>query len=614
MIRFRVFQIDAGGEDTRMGLELGGGAQRVMQALAAVVLVVAALYFGREILIPLSMAVLLTFLLGPLVTWLERRRLPRPVAVILVMGSIAVVAGSATWAIASQFRAMAGELEDYRKNLKEKVASLRFDGDPIGEVQKTIQEVSGAATDEEAAALQSPEIQPVRVVADEAVPFDRLALFTSTVLTPLANAAIIVVLVLFMLLKREDLRNRIVRLAGTRLTLTTRTLDEIATRISRYLLMSSIINGSFGLAVAAGLWAIGVHYALLWGFLAGLLRYVPYVGPAMGAMLPLTMAFIQFPDWTHLALTAGLFLVLELITNNVAEPLLYGQSAGVSTVALLVSVTFWTWVWGPMGLVLAVPLTVVMAVLGEHVPALQPLGILLGDKPPLASFVSYYQRLLARDVEEASSILDEQFQEGGLAQVYDQVLVPALVLAEKDHQHGDLPTEARQSVWEATREFIDDYTPAEAEGQESESGPGLRAHVLGCPAHDEADVLALAMLDQLVPARGGQLEVLSASMLAAELVARIAEDPPDAVCVSSLGPVGLQQARYLCKRLRQASPELRIIVGRWGHQGDRELMADALKRCGADQVVATLAEAGDLLVRLQAASAASRETPAKPAA
>ena len=312
-------------------------------------------------------------------------------------------------------------------------------------------------------------------------------------LTPLANLAIIVVLVLFMLLNREDLRNRIVRLAGTRLTLTTRTLDEVGTRISRYLLASSLINGSFGLAVAAGLWLIGVHYALMWGFLAGVLRFVPYVGPMLGAAMPITMAFIQFPDWQHVAVTAGVFFVLELITNNIAEPLLFGRSAGVSTVALLVSVTFWTWIWGPMGLVLAVPLTVLMAVLGEHVPALQPLGILLGDKPPLASFVTYYQRLLANDVDEAASIVEEQHKSGGLIQVYDHVLIPALILAEKDREHGDLLPPTQEFIWQATREFIDDLTPQRNENEAGPASdePARRARVLGVPAHDEADVMAL---------------------------------------------------------------------------------------------------------------------------
>ena len=425
---------------------------------------------------------------------------------------------------------------------------------------------------------------------DEAVPFDRLMLFTSTVLTPLANLAIIVVLVLFMLLNREDLHNRIVRLAGTRLTLTTRTLDEVGTRISRYLLASSLINGSFGLAVAAGLSLIGVHYAVMWGFLAGVLRFVPYVGPMLGAALPVTMAFIQFPDWQHVALTASLFLVLELITNNIAEPLLFGRIAGVSTVALLVSVTFWTWIWGPMGLVLAVPLTVLLAVLGEHVRALQPLGILLGDKPPLASFVMYYQRLLANDLDEAASIVEEQHKSGGLIQVYDHVFIPALILAEKDREHGDLLPPAQEFIWQATREFIDDLAPARNETVAASDESARRARVLGVPAHDEADVMALAMLDQLAPANGGRLEVLSSSLLVSETLARIAEDAPEAVCISSLGPVGVRQTRGLCKRLRQAHPDLRIIACRWGFEGDRERMAQSLKRCGADYVVTTLAE------------------------
>jgi predicted PurR-regulated permease PerM len=571
-----------------------------MQALAAIVLVVAALYFGREILIPLCMAVLLTFLLAPVVSLFERRRLPRPVAVLLVMGAIVFVAGGATWVIASQFRSMAGELDTYRANFRARVAGLRPRGNPIAEVQKTIDQVAEATNgDEGTSDRQTPAVLPVRVVPDEAVPFDRLALFTSSVLTPLTNAAIIFVLVLFMLLKREDLRNRIVRLAGTRLTLTTRTLDEIGTRISRYLLTSSIINGSFAVAVAAGLWLIGVHYAVLWGFLAGVLRFVPYVGPLVGAAMPITMAFIQFPgdDWQHLAMTVGLFLVLELITNNVAEPLLYGQSAGVSTVALLVSVMFWTWVWGPMGLALAVPLTVLVAVLGEHVPALQPLGILLGDKPPLASYVTYYQRLLANDVEEAAAILEDQHKKGDLIDVYDEVLIPALVLAERDCEQGDLPAQAREFIWQVTSEFIEDLAP-EQNGDEAEQSP--RAHVLGVPAHDEADVLALAMLEQLEPRPGAHLEVLSTSLLVSETLTRIAEDLPAAVCISVLGPIGVRQARGLCKRLRLAHPSLRIIVARWGFEGDRPRMAQSLKRRGADHVVTTLAEAIELLRRIPA--------------
>ncbi len=571
-----------------------------MQALASSLLVVVALYFGREILIPLAMAVLLTFLLTPLVDGLERRRFPRILAVLLVLGVIAVIGGAATWIIGNQFATLAADLPEYQQNLKEKLLSLNKGGKAFSNVQETINEVTKATQD---SVTQTEDIHSVRIVPDEIVPTQRVSLLTNTVLTPLANAAIIVVLLLFMLLNREDMRNRIVRLAGKRLTLTTRTLDQIGTRISRYLLASSMINGTFGLVVAGGLYWIGVHYALMWGFLAGVLRFVPYVGPLLGATLPITMAFIQFPgdDWQHLAMTVAMFVVLELITNNVAEPLLYGQSAGVSTVALLVSVTFWTWVWGPMGLVLAVPLTVVMAVLGEYVPPLQPLGILLGDKPPLAAFVSYYQRLLAADVEEAATIVEEQHKSGGLLQVYDHVLLPALVLAEKDCKDGDLLGETQEFIWQTTQEFMEDLTPPPAADGESE-GPGLRARVLGVPAHDESDVLALAMLQQLVPLRGGRLEVLSTSMLVSETLSRLADDAVDAVLISSLGPVGVRQTRGLVKKLRQAHPYLPIIIGRWGFQGDRERMIQGLKDRGADQVITTLAEAREVLLRQHTAA------------
>jgi hypothetical protein len=347
------------------------------------------------------------------------------------------------------------------------------------------------------------------------------------------------------------------------------------------------------------------------------LRFIPYVGPMMGAAMPITMAFIQFPgdDWEHLAMTVALFLVLELITNNVAEPLLFGQSAGVSTVALLVSVTFWTWIWGPMGLVLAVPLTVLMAVLGEHVPVLQPLGILLSDKPPLASCVTYYQRLLANDVDEAASILEEQHKTGGLISVYDQVLIPALVLAEKDREQGDLLPQSQEFMWQVTAEFLEDWAPRvdEAAGPADPRGQ-RRARVVGLPAHDEADCMALEMLDQLVPDHGGRLEVLSSTLLISEALAHIAEAPPEAVCISSLGPVGTRQLRGLCKRLHQAHPDLQIIAARWGFQGDRERMTQALKRRGADHVVTTLAEALDLLRRLQVVTPEAKVTSEAPAA
>ena len=596
-----------------MGLEVITSAQKVMQVLMSVVLVVAALYFGREVLLPLAMAVLLTFLLSPVVTFLERRHLPRVPAVLLVMVVIAISAGSIAWVIGTQLTDLAIRLPTFKENLKEKVESVKFTGGAFAEVQETIKDVQESTSDE------VKEIPEFRVVPNEVVPFATLAILTNTVLTPAANAAIILVLVIFMLINREDLRNRFVRLAGTRLTVTTRTLDEVGTRISRYLLMNALVNGTFGVAVAIGLMLIGVEYALMWGFLAAALRFVPYVGPIMAAVMPIAMAFIQFNDWAHVAMAAGLFIMLELITNNIVEPLAYGHSTGVSTVALLISAVFWTWIWGPMGLVLSVPLTVVLAVLGEHVAPLEPLAILLGDKPALANYISYYQRLLASDIEEAGSILEEQAKISPLLQIYDEVVIPALVLAEKDHESGELSEASQQFVWQSTREFIDELDPtreaqSSAENLEIDSSPGLKANVLGCPAHDEADEMALAMLGQNLALHGGSFQAVTTAMLASELVTAVSKEQLDAICISSLGPVGVRQTRYLCKRLRQAHPDLRIIVGRWGYHGDRDRLTAGLKRRGADHVVTSLAEARNLLERLQPLKAAMEESRVRQAA
>jgi hypothetical protein len=404
------------------------------------------------------------------------------------------------------------------------------------------------------------------------------------------------------------------------LALTTRTLDEIGTRISRYLFFNALINGTFGLAVAVGLALIGVEYAFTWGLLAALLRFIPYLGPILATVPPLLLALMQFPGWLHPALAAGLFLGLELITNNVVEPLVYGQSTGVSTVALLVAAMFWTWVWGPIGLILAVPLTVILAVIGEHVTALEPLAILLGDKPPLAPHVTYYQRLLAGDLDEASSILQEKIRTTSVAQAMDEVLVPALALAEVDREREELFAEDHQQLLQSSREFLDEAVPDDVPPNIGTSGNGrsdetpptvsqgilqnqkasLRARVVGCPAHDLGDEMGLVILRKVLDIREGAcFEILSFQLLASEVSTAVERAAPDVVFISCLPPRGTQQTRYLCKRLRQDFPRLRIIVAHWGFAGDKARLVATLKARGADQVVTTVAEASDQLARVQ---------------
>jgi hypothetical protein len=427
---------------------------------------------------------------------------------------------------------------------------------------------------------------------------DQIVEIAGPFLSPLADAGLVVILVIFMLINREDLRNRIIRFVGHgHITLTTKALDDAGHRISRYLLMQLIINGTFGLAIGIGLFFIGVPYALLWGFLAAALRYIPYLGPWIAAGLVIVISLISFETWPPLLMVLGLFLVCELTSNLIMEPLLYGQSIGVSEAALLVAVAFWTWVWGPVGLVLAAPLTVCLVVLGKYVPYLEFFDILLGDKPALSADIRFYQRLLARDQDEASDIAEEKLAESSLERVYDRVLLPALTAARRGLENDQIGEEEAHFIYEATREIAEElHTQAQlmttAERPEvaaaTESLPLVA--VLGCPARDAADEVALTMLRNLLQADGCRMEVTPSEMLASEVIARAEKDRPALICVASLPPGGLSHTRYLCLRLRSRFPDLKIAVGRWGLGGNVEKNRGQLQAAGADYLATGLQE------------------------
>lgn len=647
-----------------MAIETVTTRNRFVSTLQAVVLAVAALYFGRPILMPLALSVLLTFLLKPVVSALERCGCHRGIAVSVVVVLILGVFSVLGWQVGAQLTDLAEKLPAYRSHLRTKLADLRGSGrffqnirdtvDAVSEppieksqnektpgektqTEKTQNEKSGDKIKSAARVIRTEadriektaeaikkrggpeEPRSVRVIPQTESPLDVLKVLVDSLGEFAATTAVVVVLVIFMLIEYEELRNRLVRLAGTsRMTVTTRTLDEAGKRIGRYLLMNAIVNGAFGLTIGLGLYLIGIDYAPLWGVLAAGFRFVPYVGPIAAFVMPFCLALIQYAGWTAPALVAALFLVVELITNTVIEPLTYGKSAGVSTVALLISATFWTWVWGPIGLILSVPMTVVLVVLGKYISSMEPLEILLGDAPALPPYASYYQRLLAGDLEEAAEILEESLQAQPLVHVYDSFVIPALALAERDHNQGELAAAEKEVVWQTTRNLIqenvlskqaDSNAPAVATDAGSPQRNGTQPHtiyVAGCPAFDMADELALTMLQHLLPDRV-ELQAMPVAMLASEVLAAFEERMPDAVWVSALGPGGVGQTRYLCKRIHQIHPHLRIFVGRWGFHGDKERMIASLKARGASEVVLTMQEACDLLQRVQPLQAAPAE-------
>jgi predicted PurR-regulated permease PerM len=559
--------------------------------IALIALVVAGLYWLQAVLIPLALAVLLTFLLSPVVGTLQRRGLGRVPAVLVTVVLALSVLGGIGWTLTRQLVTLADELPQYSLNIHQRIADLRgvSKGGSVEKVQKAVEDVVGEIqkTDKPGVARQ----KPVAVVLE---PPSILA-HLPTLLQALASAVVVTVLMIFMLLERRELRDRVILLIGyRRMTATTRALDEAGARISRYLLMQSIINGSFGVAVGLGLFLIGVPYAVTWGSLAAVLRFIPYVGSSVAAVLALALSLAVFPGWLQPALVVGLFLVLD-ITVSVMEPWLSGQSAGVSQVALLIAVIFWTWLWGPVGLLLATPLTVCLIVLGKHLPALGFIVVLMGDRPVIEAKARYYQRLLARDQDEAADIVEACVNEDGRESVYDAVLLPALYYAKQDRDRGLLSDGDAQFVGQATREILDVLAhdaPAPSErdtGNLSVSDPGdTLVRILGCPARDDADVLALEMVRHLLDPARYRMEVSKTGMLVAEVVAGVDLHRPALLCIGTVAPGGLSQARHLCKRLRSQCPELKIVVGRWGLHDEKDADRQHLLAAGADHVETTV--------------------------
>jgi predicted PurR-regulated permease PerM len=596
----------------------GNGALNSLIVIATFVVIIASLYWAQAVLIPVAMAILLTFLLSPVSGALERIALGRlPSVILVVVLTFSLLAGIG-WIVTLQFGSLANELPKYTVNIRQKIADVRGagKGGVLEKVQKTVEEVKSEIQKGDEVTTAKDQRRPVVVQPVESFTFWPVPLAVGPMIERFASAGLVIVLVIFMLVQREDLRNRLIRLVGYgRLTVTTRALEEAGQRISRYLLMQTIINSSFGLAVGLALYLIGLPYAILWGFLAALLRFIPYIGPFAAAIMPSALSLAVFQGWLWPLVVIGLFLALELLNNMVLEPLLYGESAGVSGVGLLVAIAFWTWLWGPVGLVLATPLTVCVVVFGKYVPRMDFIGVLMSDQPAMASNMSYYQRLLAMDQAEAAEIVEEHLTSHPTEQFYDEVLIPALNYARRDRELGRLTEDGEQFVFRATREILEDLNSlmpkSSSESADSEKAavaaedftpPLPQVRILGWPARDEADGLALHMFRRLLDSTRYEVEVMSDAVLTAEVVVRIGEESPAMILIATVSPGGLAQTRYLCKRLRARFPTLKIAVGRWG-MGSED--SNSILLAGADRVGTTLIETREQMIHLCQTSAHS---------
>jgi predicted PurR-regulated permease PerM len=592
-------------------------------------IVVAALYFARAVLVPLALAVLLSFVLAPAVISLRRLKLGRVASVVTAVffGFSVIFAIGAI--VAGQLTSLATNLPDYQRNIESKIAAVKgaSPGGVFERAQNMLKDLSRELSQKSERPPPSSAVTtsrtdelkpvPVEVKQPDPAPLQVIQNIIGPLLEPLATTGIVIVFVIFILLQREDLRDRLIRLAGPRdLQRTTGAIDDAARRVSRYLLMQTIVNASYALPIGIGLSLIGVPNAALWGLLAMVLRFIPYLGPFIAAAFPLALALAVDPGWSMLLWTAALFIMVELISNNVLEPLLYGQSTGLSPMAIVLSATFWTWLWGPVGLLLSTPLTVCLVVLGRHVPQLQFLDVLLGNRAVLAPEESFYQRMLAGDPDETTETAEEYVREKPLAAFYDEVAIPALALAQHDADRGALDEERRRRVMETVALVVDnlddndDVAPGEEE--EGVAGPrrtapadwadGAVVIAAGRGALDEA---ASLMLAQLLEKRGIGTRVVSCETVATANLWRFDLTSVRLVVLSYVTAESYSHARYVCRRLRRRFSG-RILVGFWTLSEEDAARRDPLAGTGADRVATSLAGAVDSVIEIARESA---ETP-----
>jgi predicted PurR-regulated permease PerM len=568
------------------------------------VLVVAVLYWAQAVLVPFALAILLTFVLTPPVTWLQRwvGRVP---AVLLIVTLVFAALGLAGWGLTWQMNYLVEDLPGYRANIRTKIADVRLAGRGSA-VEKLQETLAGIKADMETSeAPRGTALRPLVVASNQVTGFLGFE-WLGPVVGPLSTAGFVAAMVIFMLLERRDLRDRLIGLIGQgRLATTTKAFDEAGSRVSRQLLMQSLVSLLYGIAVFVGLYFLGVPYPLVWAMLGAALRFIPYIGPVLAAGAPILVSLAALEGWTGPLVVLAMFVVLELFTNLVLETVLYAGAVGVSQVVLLVSVAFWAWLWGPLGLLMASPLTVCLLVLGKHVPGLEFVGVLMDDTPALAPEYAFYQRLVARDQSEAAELIESQIKTEPPASVYDALLLPALSYAERDRLEHRLSPEEEAAVIDATRELVTDAAETIRRHAKTEPpviatdpsllGPREPLRVLGYAVNGVADEVALAMLAHLLDDLPIAMEITGTRMQATELVSLVGDQKFSVVCFADLPPSSSSKTRYLVKRLRSALPELRIAVGRWGPPALADESSQTLVNAGANHVASLLSESRNYL-------------------
>ena len=617
-------------------------------SLAVAVVVVAALYFAREVLIPITVAVILSFMLAPLVSRLQRVHVPHAAAVVLAVLVAFGIIGAIGGVIGTQVAGIAGDVPRYTSTIQHKIESIQsMTVGRLSGLTKRLDRQMGRTSEESAtagpgsAATDGPKPQLVEVVPPATSAMELARTVLTPIIDPLSTFLIVIIVAVFILMQREDLRDRMIRLFGSNdLQRTTLALDDAGRRLGKYYVAQLAINACFGVVTALGLYLIGVPSAALWGVTSALLRFVPYIGPVIAAILPMALAAAVDPGWSMVLWTLGLFVVTESLTGQVIEPLIYGHSTGLSPAAVVIAAIFWTWLWGPIGLLLSTPLTLCLVVLGRHVDRLEFLDVMLGDRPALTPVENFYQRMLADDPDEALHQAETLLKERSLTGYYDEVALKGLQLAANDALRGALTAQKVDLIKESVKALIEDLAghedrdphpadkaAAEAVATRSERAvpsplapkadapagevraPGwsAQAPVLCLAGKGPLDEAASAMLAQLLGKHGLGARVAPNGVASRRGIETLDATGVAMVCISYLEISGSPTAlHYLVRRLRQHIPGVRILVGLWPAEGsdtDDERIRNAV---GADDYASSLKDAVDACVGAAHAAAGTQ--------
>ena len=575
----------------------------------SVIIAIGALYVGAGIFVPLVLAVLLTFALAPMVRVLRRLHLPHIAAVLLSVAGAALLIGLIAFLIVTQLARLAGDIPQYQQIVGDKVRMLQqtfAGGEFFDRIATGIQEFGSSQTSlEEATQGQQPV--PVTIRNPPQSPLDFVGGFLGSLLGPLATAAIVTVFVVFLLLEREDFRDRFLKLVSRGdLRTSTQVMNEAGKRVSRYLLVQFAVNSCYGIVFGVGLYFIGIPNPVLWGLFAGLFRYIPFVGTLIAATIPFALAFAVDPGWGMLIASVALFVVLELTVTNAIEPRLYGSSTGLSALAVIVAAMFWATLWGPIGLILATPLTVCLVVLGRYVPQLQFLEILLGSEPVLVREEQLYQRLLAGNIEEAVDVAENYLAENSAPAFYDDVAIPALRLAEADRGANLTDLASRRQVVDGMAAIVrevEHLAQENTDGDDSEARPILPPiKVLCIGGRSELDGAAADMLAQVLARRGVTVSALPPLAVRQEGIGQMDLDGVDVICLAYLGANPRTYVRFVARRVKRRTPDVRVVACLFNP--DEATDAEALRiELEADAVVFTVAGAEAQIRAIQQAHA-----------